>query len=373
MLNRSLLALSVALSAAWVGSGALAGCAFLDDAPGVTPTNEGEGEGAQSEGEGDVGEGEEGEGDAGEEGEGEEGEGEEGEGEEGEGEEGEGEGEGDVVVEGDITVLLIGNSQLGFFGNSPQPPDVTEALEQISTVAYAGASHLIVDKAQIDGTGCDGWASAGDGPGTPKERAGSGEYDIVIMAPAIGERAAQSACWELFRDLAENAGSQFGVMASAHVSFQYPRGFDDLDSAVRGYAATNDLLFVPGGEAWRRVLGDNPGNAMLEFYGGDDAHPGAEGSYFYVLALYGAITGRSVVGLPVDSPPLRCFPNQPCMTYERLDECIDDATGTYGGTQPPFCGAENGALFDGNNQATFISAAEAAAYQQVVDDVLAER
>jgi hypothetical protein len=310
----------------------------------------------------DVGEGE---GEAvGEEGEG-EAVGEEGEGE-AVGEEGEGEGE-DVVVVGDLRVLLIGNSQLGFFGSNPQPPDVTRALEDVSGVAYDGASHLVVDKAQIDGTGCDGWAAAGLDPGTPKERAGSGDYDVVVLLPSIGERSASAACWELFRDIAENAGAEFVVMATANVSFQYPAGFDDLDAAVRGYAEGNGLRFIPAGAAWRRVLGQSPSSDNLaEMYGGDGAHPGPEGSYFYVLALYAGLTGRSAVGLPVDSEPLRCQPGQSCLSYDGLDACVGD-NGDFN------CAAQNGAQFDPNHHVSFITAAEAGLYQQSVDAVLSER
>src|SRR5688572_13783625 len=106
-----------------VCSFALAGC----------PNDVAEGEGEGEEGEGEEGEGEEGEGEEGEgeEGEGEEGEGEEGEGEEGEGEEGEGEGEGEGEPPASLTVLLIGNSQLGGFEapNPSQASDVTVGLE----------------------------------------------------------------------------------------------------------------------------------------------------------------------------------------------------------------------------------------------------
>jgi len=306
-------------------------------------------------GEGGKGEGE-GEGDAGE------GEGDAGEGE-GEGDAGAGEGEG--VVEGEIAVLLIGNSQLGFFSNPPQPPDVTRALEDFAATAYDGATTLLVDRFQQAGTGCDGFFAAGTGPGSARERAGSGEYDVVILLPGIGEGAADADCWDQFRVIAEDAGSRFGIMATAHVSGAYPAGFDAMDAAMRSYAATNGSLFIPAGSVWRRVLGDAVGNARFEFYGGDDAHPGGEGSYLYVLALYGALSGRPVLGLAADSEPLRCLPDQSCLSYAALDACVDDQNLFH-------CAAQNGALFDGNGQPTFITATEAEGYQRAVDDVLAE-
>ncbi|MDP2344443.1 MAG: hypothetical protein Q8O67_26030 [Deltaproteobacteria bacterium] len=268
---------------------------------------------------------------------------------------------------GEVAVLLIGNSQLGNFSNTPQPPDVTVALEALSQVAHGGSHRMIVDRAQVGGVGCDGFLNNGTYAGTPRERAGSGDYDYVVLLPSLGETSRNDACWDAFREIAEGAGAEFVMMATASLSGAYPGGFDALDSPARSYALDHGLIFVPGGDTWRQVLGDNPGStATLEMYSGDDAHPGTEGSYLYTLALYGALSGTSVVGLPIDIAPLRCVAGGSCLSYEALDACVRPDGDSD-------CAPTNGMVFDGNGKPTFIDAAEAATYQAAVDAVLAAR
>jgi hypothetical protein len=355
---------------------------LLSACPTEVPIDGGDGEGELvAEGEGELAEGEgepvaEGEGELAEgegelaEGEGEfagEGEGElaEGEGEfagEGEGEPTEGEGEPPPAA---MSVLMIGNSQLGV--SRPQPPDLPLALEQLSDQFADGATVMVVDAAQINGNGCSGFWNAGTGFGTPRERAGSGQYDIVILVPAIFEGTANEPCWEDFRDVAEQAGSRFAMMATGHVSGSYPAGFIGLDTAIGNYAAAQSLLFIPAGDAWLRVLGDAPGNSRFEFYAGDDAHPGVEATYLYTLATYGALTGRSVVGAPLDLLGLRCPPSGDCLSYDELAACIEP-DGQNGCSQP-----QPGELFDGNGRPSIITADEASVYQAAVDAALAAR
>jgi hypothetical protein len=270
----------------------------------------------------------------------------------------------------ELRVLLIGNSQLGFFGDHPAPPDVTVALADVSTVAHGGATRLVVGRAQVPGVGCAGFADVGDGPGTPLREAADPSWDVVLLVPSIDETdaAASAPCWDRFRAVVEDAGNRFGIVATAHVSDAWPTGFDALDEAVRSWAADRGVLFVPAGATWRRLLGDAPtSEALFALYHGDLAHPGPEGSYLYVLALYGALSGRSVVdaGIDNDVPALRCDPRAPCLTEDEMRACLDDA----GGWQ---CPPTNGAVFS-NHRVHFVTDAEAAAYQAVVDAVLAER
>ena len=282
--------------------------------------------------------------------------------------EGEGEGEGEAPAQ--QQVLLIGNSQLGSFGNNPLPPDVAVALDDISAVAHGGQHRLFVDRVQRAGTGCSGFVAEGSGPGSPLERAGSGDYDVVVLLPSIGEgnRAANEGCWEQFRTVVEASGARFGMMATPHVSNAYPNGFDALDTAIRSYSAVHDLLFVPAGATWRRHLGDQPTRAaLLTLYHGDLEHPGPEGSYLSVLALYGALTGRSVqnAGIDNDIAALRCDPRTPCLTEDQMRACLN-ARGEWQ------CAAGNGTVFS-NGQVHFVFDDEAVQYQSIVDEVLAQR
>ena len=281
---------------------------------------------------------------------------------------GEGEGEGEAPAE--QLVLLIGNSQLGFFGNNPLPPDLAVALDDLSAIAHGGAHRLFVDRVERAGTGCSGFVAEGTGPGSPLERAGSGEYDVVVLLPSIGEgnRAANEACWDRFRTVVQDSGARFGMMATPHVSSAYPGGFDALDTAIRSYSADHGLAFVPAGATWRRHLGQSPTrDALLALYSGDLDHPGPEGGYLSVMTLYGALTGQTVVdaGIDNDLTALRCDPRSPCLTEAQMRACMN-ARGEWQ------CAASNGAVFS-NGKVHFVFDDEAVHYQGIVDEVLSER
>ena len=324
-----------------------------NDNPRQAQSSEGEGEG--TEGEGEEGEGEEGEG-----------EGEEGEGE-GEGVVGEGEGEGDPPPPpASLSVLLIGNSQLGL-----NPPDVAAALESLSRVANDGGSVLVVDRKQNFGESCRNFILRAD----VTAAAASGDYDVVVLMPSIGESAGDAGCWQDFRELAEGAGSQFAVMATAHVLAAYPSGFNSLHNAVKNYADSQGVLYIPAGQVWREVIGDSPSTATLsEFYSSDSQHPGAEGNLLYVYTLYAALTGRSAVGLPTDILELRCDMDQACLSYQALDDCVSPCAVNCSPTPGEYnCSPQNGALFGPNGAGVaFVTDDEAARYQAAVDAVLAE-
>jgi hypothetical protein len=322
-----------------------------ESSEGESESGEGEGEGEPSEGEGEPSEGE-----------GESGEG-EGESGEGEGEPSEGEGEGDVATT--LRLLMIGNSQLGV--NRPNPPNVPAALTELSTRHLDAATTIEADAVQQNGTGCGGFWQATDAT-SARARVESGDYDVVILLPAIFETSSDESCWQDFQDLAEDAGSVFAIMATGHIASAFPSGFETLHNAVAAYAdAHPNAVFIPAGDAWLRVLGTSPGNSLYEFYSGDDAHPGVEASYIYVLATYGALTGRSVIGAPRDLQGLRCPPTGACLSTAELEACIEP-DGQNGCSQP-----QPGELFDGNGRQSIIDEAEAQVYQQAVQDALAAR
>lgn len=275
--------------------------------------------------------------------------------------EGEGAGEGEGEAEGEppssLSVLLIGNSQLGL-----NPPDVAAALESMSLIAHDGATTMTVGREQNFGEACADFITRAE----VTAAASAGDHDVVVLLPAIGESADDAPCWDEFRVLVEDAGSAFAIMATAHVLAEYPEGFDTLHDDIGAYAESEGVLFIPAGRVWREVLGDAPSTAALsEMYSSDAQHPGAEGDLIYVYTLYAALTGRPAVGLPVDAEELRCANNdEPCLSYQELDACVDD-DGAYN------CAPQNGALFGPNGvSVAFVSEQEAATYQAAVDAVL---
>jgi hypothetical protein len=265
-------------------------------------------------------------------------------------------------------VLLIGNSQLGL-----NPPDVAEGLEAMSRVAFGGSNVLVVDRFQLFGAGCQGFQNAGAlNAITPNT------YDVVILLPSIGETRANEACWNRFRDAAFAAGADFGVMATADVRFAFPAGFHSLHTNLGGYAAAQDLMFVPAGDAWLRYLAAHPNVDRKVLYAGDSEHPGAEGDLLYVYALYGALARRSTVGMPADVVALRCaaanIADGSCLDRAELDACVDNnnfnSCDSAIVNRSPGNGMHFGPNDGGGGQVAFVTDAESAAYQAAVDAAL---
>jgi hypothetical protein len=236
---------------------------------------------------------------------------------------------------------------------------------------------MVVDRFQLFGVGCAGFESAG-----AFDLITPGTYDVVILLPSIDEtRASGQACWNRARDAAETAGAAFGVMATAHVRFAFPSGFTRLDTDVGGYAAANNLLFVPAGDAWLRYLSANGGVDRKVLYAGDSEHPGAEGDLIYVYALYGALARRTTVGMPADVVELRCaranITDGSCLDRAELDACVDNnnfnSCDSSIVNRSPGNGMHFGPNDGGGGQVAFVTDAEARAYQQAVDAALAAR
>lgn len=261
-------------------------------------------------------------------------------------------------------VLIIGNSQLGL-----NPPDVAEALESMSRVAHDGRSVLVVDRKQNFGEDCADYLLRAD----ITDAASSGDYDVVVLQPARAERAANAGCWQDFRELAEGAGSRFAIMAVVGTLAEYPAGFDDLDAAIKTYANSQGVQYIPIGKVWRAIIGDGPSTATLsEYYAGDSEHAGMEGDLIFVYTLYAALTGQPATGLPVDVPELRCNMSQPCLSYQELDDCVSPCDGCSPTVGEYNCAPQNGALFSPNGAGvSFVTADEADIYQLTVDVVLA--
>jgi hypothetical protein len=181
--------------------------------------------------------------------------------------------------------------------------------------------------------------------------------------PAIFEPDTGSIeCFETFRGIVEGAGGRFALMASAQLESQYPHGFTYMHENIGQYARDHGLLFIPGGDSWLRFVGTGaPRAATHRFYSPDGGHPGMEGSYLYVLALWGAIRGTSTVGLPRDLEPLRCDPATPCLDLAGLDACAASSS----------CGTGNGVQRDYAGNVSVVTPTEAHLYQTAVNAALA--
>jgi hypothetical protein len=274
-------------------------------------------------------------------------------------------------------VLLIGNSQLGL-----NPPDVARGLAAISQAAFGGGSVLVVDRFQMFGFGCQEFAARGDDDGrwpNGLAAAAAGDYDVVVLLPAIGETRANEACWEQFRDAAEGAGARFGMMATADERGSFPAGFTSLHEHIGAYAADRGLLFVPAGDAWLRLLDENPGIDRKDLYSGDSSHPGVAGDMLYLYTLYGALTGRSTVGMPADVVEVRCaaanLADGSCLDRAALAACVDgngfNRCDSSIVDRSPGNGMHFGPNDGGGGKIAFVTDADALAFQRAADAALA--
>src|SRR5260221_2424102 len=231
--------------------------------------------------------------------------------------------------DGAIAVLLIGNSQLGY---PPDPPAVGPALRDFSATVNGGVAKISVTVMQDPEESCDLWVK--NQPAMLAE-AGTGKYDLVIFQPPFTEINGNAACWDLYKNAAETHGSEFGVLATQTLRvadalniYYGTQGDVKLDNAVRSYCADRQILYIPANRTMRQMLGNNPSPAALaEWYNtnpNDMQHPSARGAYVYVLALYQAITWRTVNNTSADLKRLYCHcdPNTPC---------VDDGTNCSAG------------------------------------------
>lgn len=74
----------------------------------------------------------------------------------------------------------------------------------------------------------------------------------------------------------------------------------DFDRAIESYRiAADDVggMFFPVADAWRAAWSHD---STLALYSADGLHPTVAGSYLAALVIYGVISGKSPVGLPVE-------------------------------------------------------------------------
>ncbi len=293
-------------------------------------------------------------------------------------------------ITGTRTVLLIGNSSLGAFDEPGTadplfPQDLTRSLQLVSEQAHGGASKFVTDRVLRAGVGCPDWAAeSAQNAGSPLERAGSGDYDIVVLLIDIFEtnRTRDEGCWNIFKDAAQGAGSQFLVMETATIADGYPAEFDAMHASVKSYAQDNQLVYAPTADVWRRVIGNATRDQLLEFYAGDAGHPGPEGMYLDTLTIYAALSNQRVsnAGIESDIPTLRCDPPdtpnlQPCVPASCFTESVDGIGADYADTDE--CFPNNNNLPNGrsftNNRVIFVFPEEAVRYQATVDAAIAAR
>ncbi len=178
--------------------------------------------------------------------------------------------------------LFVGNSYL----YTMDIPGIVQALadsakgDQIAVETVAGPDMALIDH----------WFE-----GTARREIGKGGWEWVVMQQGPSST-------DLNRDTLRLAAKLFAdamtggtpALFSAWPSQQRPQ---DFDRAIESYRlATTDVngALIPVAGAWLAAWRRDP---SLNLYA-DGLHPSAEGAYLSALVVYGALLGRSPLGLP---------------------------------------------------------------------------
>jgi hypothetical protein len=191
-----------------------------------------------------------------------------------------------------LRVLFIGNSQI-FFNDLPG------LLEALSESARPDWPRIRADRFVAGGASLERLWNAGAGPGTARAKIAQEKWDWVILQDIYFIKPASFNMYApLFHEVVQKNGSRTLLFCTANVSERYPKGFQEL---LDMHLALGKQLKVPvaaAGKAWLLHWGDNPTpEQRLALYDPDMAHPGKKGSYIYACTLYGALMGRTPVGL----------------------------------------------------------------------------
>lgn len=182
-----------------------------------------------------------------------------------------------------LNILFIGNS----LTYSNDLPGILATFLEKSKVA----SH--VESIAIGGTALiDHWNE-----GLARSKIQQGGWDFVIMQQ--GPSATEGR--PLLLSYAKIFGEEIStIQATSAMYMVWPAksrffDFDGVYDSYRQAALNIGGIFLPGGASWRVAWESEPD---LAFYGPDNFHPSAMGSYLVALVMFEQLTGLSPLGLP---------------------------------------------------------------------------
>jgi hypothetical protein len=190
-----------------------------------------------------------------------------------------------------IHVLLVGNSQCPTIVNS-------KLLENLAD-SDKGGRPIKVGGCIKGGASLRSHWEAGAGEGTARGMIAGASWDFVVLQDIynVQEPAFQPYA-RLFHALVKESGSKTLLFGTASILSDYPKGFERQHGLHLAMGRELGVPIVDASHAYIRYFGDNPPTERLEsLFAKDRAHPGLWGSYLYSCILYGAITGRSPLGL----------------------------------------------------------------------------
>lgn len=184
-------------------------------------------------------------------------------------------------------VLFVGNSYT-YFWNLPQ---TVAAMSQ-------NTNHRLITRQSTEGGVNLGQHWRSDKDLRTREFLETMDFDIVILQDhsmrAIKHPDSLQVYGRRFGELIKEKGAKVYLYMTWARSWD-PYMIDQIAKEYQKLAEDIDAELVPVGMAWdlsRKMRPD------LDLYDVDDTHPSPEGTYLSACVFYGALTGKSPVGLP---------------------------------------------------------------------------
>lgn len=190
-----------------------------------------------------------------------------------------------------IHVLLVGNSQC--------PTIVKEQLLEKLAASDKGGRPIKVGGCIKGGASLRSHWDAGTGEGTARAMIAGGSWGFVVLQDIynVQEPAFQPYA-RRFHALIRETGSKTLLFGTASILSDFPKGFERQHGLHVAMGKELGVPIVDASHAYVRYFGDPPSTERMEsLFAKDRAHPGLWGSYLYSCMIYGAMTGRSPIGL----------------------------------------------------------------------------
>lgn len=190
-----------------------------------------------------------------------------------------------------LRVLLVGNSQC--------PTIIRQRLLEKLAESDRGGRSIQVAGCIKGGASLRSHWEAGTDAGTARAMIADEKWDYVVLQDIYNvQEAGFQPYARQFHALVKESGSQSLLFGTASILSDYPQGFERQHRLHLAMGKELGAPIVDASYAYIRFFGDKPSTERLEsLFAKDRAHPGLWGSYLYSCLIYGAITGRSPVGL----------------------------------------------------------------------------
>lgn len=229
---------------------------------------------------------------------------------------------GDLVIEGDVRILFVGNS-LTYTNDLPGTVEAVAAAAGLNVgTGMVARPNFSLEDHWVRGIG-DVISEVGpdfvvvqQGPSsTPANQEYLRQWTAVVAAAA------------------EEAGAQTALLMVWPPLSQAER-FDLVRNSYRNAALATEGWFIPAGEAFRPLL--ERGDPEYSPMGGDGFHPSTVGTLMSAFVVVGTLLDQPITGLPLEMTAPGGVPSF-ALTREAADvlyPLADSVVAAWAGTQP---------------------------------------